>query len=104
MILAFLASINCRFEQCVSSGKLNTYFMLYMIYEGMHLLKSKQKVPDKMVALNFRLASSLKGSEIRSELDNVVDNLIGTKGMLTSKVVANNHAAISQLREFMMLS
>ena len=68
LILGFLTSINNRLEQCVNSGKLNTYFMLYMLYEAMHLLNSKQKIPDKMVALNFRLAPSLKGSEIRPEL------------------------------------
>ena len=46
----------------------------------MHLLNSKQKIPDKMVALNFRLAPSLKGSEIKPEIENVVDNLVGARG------------------------
>ena len=32
LILAFLASTNSRLEQCVNSGKMNTYFMLYLIY------------------------------------------------------------------------
>jgi len=94
LILSFLASINSRLEQCVSSGKLNSYFMLYMIYEGMHLLNSKQKIPDKMVALNFRLAPSLKGSEIKPELEKVVDNLVGARGELTSTVISNNEAMI----------
>jgi len=68
--------------------------MLYMIYEGMHLLNSKQKIPDKMVALNFRLAPSLKGSEIKPELEKVVDNLVGARGELTSTVISNNEAMI----------
>ena len=33
-----------------------------------------------MVALNFRLAPSLKGSEIKPEIENVVDNLVGARG------------------------
>ena len=60
----------------------------------MHLLNSKQKIPDKMVALNFRLAPSLKGSEIRPELDKVVDNLVGARGELNSTVISNNEAMI----------
>ncbi len=34
----------------------------------MHLLNSKQKLPDKMMALNFKLAPSVKALEIKGEI------------------------------------
>lgn len=34
----------------------------------MHILNSKQKIPDKMAALNFRLTPSLRSYEIKPEI------------------------------------
>ncbi len=46
----------------------------------MSLLNNKQKIPDKMVAVNFKLSPSLKSYEIKPELVGVIDNLIGSRG------------------------
>jgi hypothetical protein len=54
--------------------------MLYLIYEGMHLLSSKQKMPDKMVAINFKISPSVRAIEIRPEIESFVDNLAGSRG------------------------
>ena len=64
LILAYLSSITDQLEECLRLCKINSYFMLFLIYEAMHMLNSRQKIPEKMAALNFRLAPSLKGREI----------------------------------------
>lgn len=83
IVLAYVASMASSIGVSLSTGKINTYFLLYVIYEGMHLLNSKQKIPDKMAALNFRLAPSLKAQEIRPEIEKIVDQLLGSRGELT---------------------
>ena len=54
--------------------------MLYFIYEGTHLLNSKQKIPDKMVAVNFKISPSVRAIEIKPEIEGVFDNLVGSRG------------------------
>lgn len=83
IVLAYISSMTASLHISLSTGKINTYFLLYVIYEGMHLLNSKQKIPDKMAALNFRLAPSLRAHEIRPELERLVDQLLGSRGELT---------------------
>ena len=61
LILAYLSSITDQLEECLKLNKINSYFILFLIYEAMHMLNNRQKIPEKMAALNFRLAPSLKG-------------------------------------------
>jgi hypothetical protein len=80
LLLAYLHSLSQRLPDCARHSQLNTYFFLYHIYEGMHILSAKQKIPDKMAALNFRLAPSLKGAEIGPDIERTVNLMIGTRG------------------------
>lgn len=43
-------------------------------------MNPKQKIPEKMVSVNFKISPSVRASEIKPEIDGVVDNLLGSRG------------------------
>ena len=104
LIIAYLTAMNSRAIECFRAGKINLYFLLYVIYQTMHTINSKQKIPDKMAALNFKIGPSLKGQTIHTEIENVVDMLVGNRGEQGTQLVSNNDSMFVQLRQFSMVS
>lgn len=66
-MLGFLSSLNNKI--CTGNLlKIELYFGMYVLYQGMHLLNSKFKLPDKMVTINFKITPSVKTLEVKSEI------------------------------------
>lgn len=69
-VLCFIGAIGDRLGlESDASSPLALYFDLYLIYEAMHLINPKHKVPDRIIGINFKIAPSSKSSsETKQEI------------------------------------
>ncbi len=61
-------------------NQINLYFQLYIIYEGMHQIHQRHKLPDKIMSINYRISPSAKGGELRQEIQAFIRLTFGENG------------------------
>lgn len=59
---------------------INLYFQMYIIYEGMHQIHQRHKLPDKIMSINYRISPSAKGGELRQEIQGFIKQTFGVNG------------------------
>jgi hypothetical protein len=80
-VLCFLGSINDNLG-ADSQSPIEQYFKIYLLYEGTHLINPVNKLPDKMVSINFKISPSAKLAEIKQEIEGFMEILAGNNGAL----------------------
>ena len=68
------------------------------------MVNQREKVPDKMVSLNFRLTPSLRAGDVEGGIQAVVDGLLGESGQKIEGEIEEIRKKIEGLREFMRVS
>ena len=103
-VLCFLSAVADRLGLESDASPLALYFDLYLLYEAMHTINPKHKVPDRIIAINYRISPSAKGPDIRQEIEGYMGQTGGQKGEHFPEIRRKLGKDIQALQEFTMIS
>lgn len=79
-VLCFISAVTKRLALNANSNFLVVYFDLYIIHEAMHALNKRQKVPERILTINLRIAPSARNTELSLEMEAFIKQTVGTNG------------------------